>query len=200
LKQSRRAGSTKAGILAALTAFAALCVATSALAAPYSPPSGPAASPEASVPTVYIKDKGGLRFEAPKTIVNGEELAVVNTTNPHKVGPHTFSLVTKGSIPTTAKARQLCFTPHHICKAIAGWHGVKGNGPVKVNPVDVGPEGWSTLGSLSKKGDSWFTGEKPGTSIEQPVDVDTSAGPSRIYFVCAVHPWMHGTINVLPGG
>lgn len=200
MKQSRRAGSTKAGILAALTAFAALCVATSALAAPYSPPSGPAASPEASVPTVYIKDKGGLRFEAPKTIVNGEELAVVNTTNPHKVGPHTFSLVTKGSIPTTAKARQLCFTPHHICKAIAGWHGVKGNGPVKVNPVDVGPEGWSTLGSLSKKGDSWFTGEKPGTSIEQPVDVDTSAGPSRIYFVCAVHPWMHGTINVLPGG
>lgn len=154
-----------------------------------------------TVPTVFIKDgKGGLRFEAPKTIADGEELAVVNTTNPHKVGPHTFSLVTKGSIPKTPKQRQLCFTPHHICKAIAGWHGAKGNGPPKINPVDAGPEGWSTMGSLTKEGDSWFTGEKPGTSIKEKVDVDTSGGATRIYFVCAVHPWMHGSINVLPEG
>lgn len=186
-------------LLVAATAFAVLCVSATALAAPY--PENPSPSPVASVPTVYIKDgKEGLRFVAPKTVVAGEELAVVNQTNPHKVGPHTFSLVTKGSLPKTAKARQLCFTPNHICKAIAAWHGVKGNGPVKVNPVDAGPEGWSTLGSLSKKGDSWFTGEKPGTSIEQPVNVDTSAGASRIYFLCAIHPWMQGSINVLPGG
>lgn len=153
-----------------------------------------------TVPTVFMKDSGGkLFFEAPKTIVNGEELAVVNTTNPHKVGPHTFSLVTKGSLPKTAKARQLCFTPKHICKAIATWHGVKGNGPVKKNPV-IGPNGWSTLGSVTKTGDSWFTGEKPGTSIVEPTAFDTSAGATRIYFLCAIHPWMQGTINVLPGG
>jgi hypothetical protein len=186
-------------LLAIATAIAVLCVCATALAAPYSPPSG--TSPESSVPTVYIKDgKKGLRFEAPKTVVAGEELAVVNQTNPHKVGPHTFSLVTQSSLPKTAKARQLCFTPHHICKAIAIWHGVKGNGPVKVNPAEAGPAGWSTEGSLTEKGDSWFTGEKPGTSFEQPVSVDTSAGPHRIYFLCAVHPWMQGSINVLPGG
>jgi hypothetical protein len=184
-------------LVAAATVVAVLCVSASALAAPYSPPSSTATP---SVPTVVISEKGGLRFEAPKTIVNGEELAVVNTTNPKKVGPHTFSLVTKASIPTTAKGRQLCFTPHHICKAIAAWHGVKGNGPVKVNPAEAGPEGWSTLGSLTKKGDSWFTGGKPGASFEQKVNVDTTAGPTRIYFMCAIHPWMHGTINVLPGG
>jgi hypothetical protein len=153
-----------------------------------------------TAPTVFIKGgKKGLRFEAPKTIADGEELAVVNLTDPHQVGPHTFSLVTKGSVPRTPRQRQLCFTPHHICKAIAGWHGVKGNGPPKENPAEAGPEGWSTMGSLSKKGDSWFTGEKPGGSIVQKVDVDTSGGPTRIYFVCAIHPWMHGTINVLPG-
>lgn len=184
-------------LVVAATVVAALCVSASALAAPYSPPSSTAAP---SVPTVTISEKGGLKFEAPKTIVNGEELAVVNTTNPKKVGPHTFSLVTQGSVPKTAKQRQLCFTPNHICKAIAAWHGVKGNGPVKVNPVEAGPEGWSTLGSLSKTGDSWFTGTKPGSSFEQKVNVDTSAGASRIYFICAIHPWMHGTINVLPGG
>jgi hypothetical protein len=175
-------------IAAATTALVALCAFASVAMA-------------GTVPTVFIKEgKGGLHFEVPKTIADGEELAVVNTTNPHKVGPHTFALVTKGSIPTTPKGRQLCFTPNHICKAIAGWHGVKGNGPVKVNPVEVGPEGWSTMGSLTKKGDSWFTGEKPGTSIKQKVDVDTSAGPTRIYFMCAIHPWMHGSINVLPEG
>ena len=88
-----------------------------------------------SANTVYIKDgKGGLRFVAPKTIVAGEELEVLNETNPKQVGPHTFSLVTKGSIPKTPKARKNCFTPKHICMAIANWHGVKGNGPVENEP------------------------------------------------------------------
>lgn len=146
--------------------------------------------------TVYIKDgKGGLRFEAPKTIVAGQELEVLNQTNPKQVGPHTFSLVTKGSLPKTPNARHNCFTPKHICMSIAQWHGVKGNGPVKVNPVDVGLEGWDTLGSTSKKGDSWFTGSKPNTSIVEKV---SAAAGTRIYFLCAVHPWMQGSIGVLP--
>lgn len=146
--------------------------------------------------TVFIKaGKGGLRFEAPKTIVAGEELEVLNQTNPKQVGPHTFSLVTKGSIPKTPKARQVCFTPKHICMSIAHWHGVKGNGPVKVNPVEAGAEGWDTLGSLTKTGDSWFTGSKPKASIVQKV---TAAAGTTIYFMCAIHPWMHGSIKVLP--
>jgi|SRR5689334_800615 len=145
--------------------------------------------------TVYIKANGGLRFEAPKTIVEGEELEVLNTTNPRQVGPHTFSLVTKGSIPKTPKQRQLCFTPHHICKSIAAWHGVKGEGPPTKNPAKAGEEGWDTLGSLTKPGDSWFTGTKPRASITQQV---TAEAGTTIYFMCAIHPWMHGSIKVLP--
>jgi hypothetical protein len=148
--------------------------------------------------TVVISAKGGLHFEAPKTIVAGEELEVLNTTNPKQVGPHTFSLVTKGSIPKTPNARKNCFTPKHICMSIAKWHGVKGNGPVKVNPAEAGLPGWDTLGSVSKKGDSWFTGEKPGTSFSQPV---SAAAGTTIYFMCAIHPWMHGSIEVVaPAG
>lgn len=146
--------------------------------------------------TVYMKaGKGGLRFEAPQTIVAGEDLEVLNQTNPKQVGPHTFSLVTKGSLPKTPKARQNCFTPKHICMAIAQWHGVKGNGPVKVNPVEAGAEGWDTLGSVTKTGDSWFTGSKPGTSITEKV---TAAAGTTIHFMCAIHPWMQGSIEVLP--
>jgi hypothetical protein len=142
--------------------------------------------------TVYMKaGKGGLRFEGPKTIFAGEELEVLNQSNPKQVGPHTFSLVTKGSLPKTAKARQAC----HICGAIAAWHGAKGEGPPTKNPVKAGEEGWDTLGSSpKKKGDSWFTGEKPGTSFTQNV---TAAAGTTIYFMCAVHPWMQGSVKVL---
>jgi hypothetical protein len=146
--------------------------------------------------TVVITTKGGLHFEAPKTIIAGEDLEVLNTTNPKQVGPHTFSLVTKGSIPKTPKARQTCFTPKHICMAIAHWHGTNGNGPVTKNPAKAGAAGWDTLGSVTKTGDSWFTGEKKsGTSIVQPV---TAAAGTTIYFMCAIHPFMHGSIEVLP--
>jgi hypothetical protein len=152
--------------------------------------------------TVLMKGgKGGLRFVAPKTIGTGEELKVVNQTNPKQFGPHTFSLVTQASLPKTAKARQQCFAKGHICRAIATWHGVKGNGPVTKNPVKVGEAGWDTLGSSnSAKGDSWFTGNKAGTSYTQAVTADVSAGPTRLYFLCAIHPEMQGSINVLPAG
>jgi hypothetical protein len=155
-----------------------------------------AATELGSANTVFIKDgKGGLRFEAPKTIVAGEDLEVLNQTNPRKVGPHTFSLVTKGSIPKTPKAQKNCFTPKHICMAIAKWHGTNGNGPVTKNPAKAGLDGWDTLGSVTKKGDSWFTGEKEsGTSIVQPV---TAAAGTTIYFMCAIHPFMHGSIEVV---
>jgi hypothetical protein len=154
--------------------------------------------PGARVDTVHIVfEKGTLKFVAPESVDQGDYLEVVNETNPKQVGPHTFSLVTKGSIPKTRKQRQLCFTPNHICMAIAGWHGAKGEGPPKVNPVEAGPEGWSTLGSLHKKGDSWFTGLKPEASIVQQV---TASSGTTLYFMCAVHPWMHGKITVLPTG
>lgn len=158
----------------------------------------PTATPPISstAATVFIKAvKGGLRFVAPKTVTAGEELQVVNTTNPKEVGPHTFSLVTESSIPKTPKARQLCFTKGHICKAIARWQGVKGNGPPAINPATAGAEGWDTEGSLTTKGDSWFTGTKPHASIVQQV---TAAAGTTIHFMCAIHPWMHGSITVLP--
>jgi hypothetical protein len=181
-----RTGSVRALILTGLAALVALC----------------ALAPTASAATITIKSgKGGLpRFVAPQTVYTGEELEVVNKTNPKAIGPHTFSLVTQASLPKTAKARQQCFAPGHICQAIARWHGVKGNGPVKKNPAEAGAEGWDTLGSLKVFGDSWFTGNKAGTSFSQPITVDASAGPTKIYFLCAIHSFMQGQTTVLQGG
>jgi hypothetical protein len=179
------------GLSIRLTFVLALAAAASLVLAPALASGATEANPAT---TVYIKDgKKGLRFVAPEFINAGEELTVLNTTNAHKVGPHTFSLVESSLIPKTRKARQRCFTPKHICMAIAHWHGVKGNGPVKQNPAKAGAAGWDTEGNLSKKGDSWFTGLKANASFTQTV---SAAAGTKITFMCAIHPWMHGSIEV----
>jgi hypothetical protein len=151
----------------------------------------------AAAPTIEIKAEGKkLGFFGPTSIVEGEELRIVNKTNPAQVGPHTFTLVTKSSLPKTKPARKNCFTPGHICLSIAEWH--------EFNPktekigkqlVEVGAAGWDKAGSLKSPGDSWFSGEKPGGSVEQVVSA--KAG-TTLYFMCAVHPWMQGSIKVEP--
>jgi hypothetical protein len=159
----------------------------------------PAPAPVAGKTVVkMVLDGKKLGFESPATVYEGETLEVLNETNPRQVGPHTFSLVEKSAVPLTASARKSCFTPKHICLSIATWHGFNPKTEkISVNPVKAGPAGWSTLGNNSgKKGDSWFTGEtKPGTHFSQPV---TAKAGTTLYFVCAIHPWMHGQIKVLP--
>ena len=108
----------------------------------------------------------------------------MNETNQRQVGPHTFSLVAKGTIPKTKNAQKSCFTPGHICMAIAKWHGFNPKTEkISINPVEAGPEGWSTLGNnKGKKGDSWFTGEtKKGTPFSQAV---TAKAGTTLDFVC----------------
>jgi hypothetical protein len=141
--------------------------------------------------------KGKLKFVAPETVTVGDQLQVLNKTNPKQVGPHTFSLVTKGSIPKTRKAQNSCFTPKKICFAIAKWHGFNPKTEKITTPLaKAGPAGWSTMGDATgKKGDSWFTGEKKaGTSVTQEV---TAEAGTTLYFMCAVHPFMHGQVKVV---
>ncbi len=140
---------------------------------------------------------GKLSFEAPEAIYEGDQLEIFNETNPKQVGPHTFSLVEKSTLPKTKTAEKNCFTPGKICFAIAEWQ--------KFNPKtekvgralsQAGPKGWSTEGNTKKVGDSWFTGEtKTGTHITQVV---SAKGGTTLYFMCAIHPFMQGSVKVLP--
>jgi hypothetical protein len=190
-KRSLGNASIKIAVLAAIVAaFAAFGPALA---------TGSAGASASAANTVLIKGskKSPLKFVYPKTIVSGEELTIENESIPKAIGPHTFSLVEESLLPETKPARKKCFTPQHICKAIADWHGVVGEGPVTKNPAKAGKPGWDTEGSLSKNGDSWFTGEKPGTSFTERV---TAAPGTTIHFMCAIHPWMHGSIEVLPKG
>lgn len=159
----------------------------------------PAPAPENGKDVIKMVLKGKkLSFEGPSTVYKGDELEILNETNPKQVGPHTFSLVEKGTLPKTKKAQKGCFTPKHICLSIAEWHGFNPKTEkISINPVEAGPKGWSTAGNnKGKEGDSWFTGEtKKGTHISQTV---TASAGTTLYFVCAIHPWMQGSIKVLP--
>jgi hypothetical protein len=204
MKSIPRIGVGRATVVAALATALALAAFVPTFATGAPPPAGVTPPPGATVDTVFIK--GGfhpgnlLRFVPPATAHTGDYLQVINQTNPHQVGPHTFALVTKNSIPKTKHARKTCFKHGHICRSIATWLGVHGNGPPTVNPSVAGGPGWDTSGSKTTKGDVWFTGNKPNTSIVQQLNVNTSAGPKTIYFQCAIHPFMHGSIEVLPPG
>jgi hypothetical protein len=152
-------------------------------------------TPTEGVTTIEIKMEGKkMGFFGPTTVHEGEVLKVVNTTNPKMVGPHTFSLVTKGSLPKTASARKTCFTPGKICLGIAKWYGLKGEELPKEPLVEAGAEGWDTMGTTTKRGDSYFFSKK-GASVEQIV---TAKAGTTLYFMCAVHAFMQGSIKVLP--
>lgn len=139
--------------------------------------------------------KGKLKFSGPETVYAGEKLEIVNKTNPKQVGPHTFSLVTKGSLPKTRKAMNSCFAPKKICLAIAKWHGFNPKTErISKNVVRVGPAGWSTEGNATnKKGDSWYT-EKKGATFSQAV---TAKAGTSLHYICAVHPEMQGEVEVV---
>lgn len=178
--------------------FAVAIAAVAALSPALATGKGPGPTPN----TVYIEGSRTepLKFVAPETIVNGEELTIVNKTIPKKVGPHTFAMIEPSLFPKTKKERKKCF-PGGACGTIAKWLGVNGpHDPVSINPSKAGKPGWSTEGNNSKTGDVWYTGEKPGREFTQKVNVDTSEGAVTIHFMCAIHPWMQGEITVLPKG
>jgi hypothetical protein len=186
----------RSAVVATVGALAAIVIAGPVRASGGDSATGSEAAPANTV--LMVGTGHSVRFVSPKTIIAGEELTIENRTNSRKVGPHTFSLVDAADIPKSKKQRKLCFTPNHICKSIADWHGVKGEGPPTKNPADYGKKGWDAVGSLKKKGDSWFTGQKPNASYSAPVTVSTANGPQTLTFMCAIHPWMHGSIEVLP--
>ncbi len=160
---------------------------------------GSGAGASSGLPTIVLtgSTEKTLHFVGPKTVNEGEELEVINQTDPRKVGPQTFSLVEASAIPKTKAQRESCAKNGGICKAIMGWHGVRANGSAKTVVVEAGAEGWGTEGGLKAKGDSWFSSKK-GASIRLKVSAGATVAPIKLTFMSAFDPSLRGTITVLP--
>jgi plastocyanin len=93
--------------------------------------------------------------------------------------PHTVTLVDEADLPTDVEEVFGCQAPGEPCGDALAAH--FGGGPV----IDVGSPG------LDAPGDSllFFAGESISATISAP------AG-STLFYLCAIHPWMQGSIIV----
>jgi hypothetical protein len=152
----------------------------------YTNPTGPR--------TIKIVMKGkDPRFKGPKTISKGAKLTIVNKTKAKKIGPHTFTLIKKGSLPKGKKEIKKCEKFElAVCAAVLKAHKANPDtGEVKKPDVDKGKKGWDK--SFGKKGDTWFSPDK-GTKETRKA---SAARGKTLYYFCAVHPFMQGKIKVV---
>ncbi|HMC06531.1 MAG TPA: hypothetical protein VKG89_03955 [Solirubrobacterales bacterium] len=174
---------TRIGLLAAVAIGAAFGVASLASASD-------SAKGTPVVDQIKIKGNTHPHFVFPSSVHVGDQLEIVNKTNPTVIGPHTFSLVKHRLIPNTKREVNRCGHKGHICKAIGRWHK---NGARQLS--QAGSPGWDKQGDLKHRGDSWFTTTTPGTSFQQVV----SAPPGTVlHFMCGIHAFMHGQVLVKP--
>jgi plastocyanin len=96
--------------------------------------------------------------------------------------PHTITVVAQSDVPTDVESVFECQADGNPCAlALAGHLGA--GTPVPV--INVGATG------LDAPGDSLLL--FPGGSVSAVVSAPTG---STLYYLCALHPWMQGTISV----
>lgn len=148
------------------------------------------AAKNAAVIKMEGKKEKDLVFNGPKTVKEGQELKIANGTNPKQVGPHTFSLVKAKFIPETKDEQKKC----EICGPIAEAHKVDfDTGAVGKDSVDKAQEGWDKQFTDKAFGDSWYTEEKNDSQSR----VVTAKAGTKLGYLCAIHPFMSGTIEVV---
>jgi hypothetical protein len=152
---------------------------------------------KASGAVVVTAQKQGkdIFFDAPKTVEKGQVLKFKSKTDPQKIGPHTFSLVTKKSFPQTNQEIKDCGKKlAAICGAVAiEWHEIDlDTGQTGEKVSEAGKNGWDTEGNTKRRGDSVFVGKENG-SFKQTVSAPEG---KTLHFICVVHPFMQGKIKV----
>ncbi|HEX6713765.1 MAG TPA: hypothetical protein VF066_10280 [Thermoleophilaceae bacterium] len=141
------------------------------------------------VPNRYIQD--GLRFD--KDIYKVKSGGTVNFVfTETDEGPHTLTIVRKKDVPKTPRA--LFGSP--VLKKLATAHGAEENSdaPPKFQFLENGVGENGTVPKLDKPGDSGvFMTNKKGEKISFKVGAKKG---TDLYFLCLIHPWMQGEIEV----
>jgi hypothetical protein len=131
-------------------------------------------------PGFYIQDM--LRYTPyTSSVKSGGTISLTAGKGGLGEGPHSFSLVKKSQLPKTAKQINKC----KVCQQIAQEHGADPNSEAPPQkPFIDGGDGFN------KPGDSTFFDGKA-----QKLKVTAKKG-TTLYFMCAIHPWMQGSIKV----
>jgi hypothetical protein len=174
------------GVLVALSALTVVAVGGAA--------SADTASKRATAKITMEKDGRNLLFAGPETVEKGAKLKIENLTSPRKVGPHTFTLVKKGALPSSRNEFKKCARFElPVCAKILKAHEVDPKTfEVGKAEVDNGKKGWDAAFSRARKGDSWYTERKNDTDARK---VSADQGKT-LHFFCLIHPDMQGKIKV----
>jgi plastocyanin len=139
---------------------------------------------ERFVPNRSVSDT--VHFKKDRILIQkGGTVTLVDTSKTD----HTFSLVRRRQVPTTARQVDNCFGKGP-CDEIAVAHGA-------VNPQTGEPQEPTT--PRVNVGKAGFN--QPGDSIVVPAGkrrkIKVTSGQA-LYYICAIHPWMNGAINGRP--
>jgi hypothetical protein len=135
-------------------------------------------------PGFYIQD--GLRFTPYKSSVkSGGTISVTGGKGAFSEGPHSFSLVKKSELPKTAKQVNTC----KVCGTIGEEHGFDPNNEdaPPTHPFVDGGDGFN------KPHDSALIDGENVKALKLKV---TAKKGSTLYYLCAIHPWMQGSVVV----
>ena len=116
------------------------------------------------------------------TIKSGETLTFSHGDKSQE--PHTLSIVNKDEVPDSLDAVFNCGAPGTPCFDVFNQFPSE---PADSTFLDAAGTGAGIDGRL----DTLFI--TPGGSISAPV---TAPSGSTLYFICAIHPWMQGEIDV----
>lgn len=180
-----------------LWASAAATGAAGALGLALVAPAAPAEEAQGGTPTIaMVQDGNQLSFEGPDNINPGENLRIVNQTDPQQIGPHTFSLTQEDIIPKTIGQFKACAKaePGTACRKVFKAHEVNfEKEEIGKKVVDFGKSGWNLMfREQGHQGDSWVALKE---GAEYTAEVSARPGKTLTYF-CAIHPDMQGEIQV----
>ncbi len=112
--------------------------------------------------------------------------------------PHTISIVKASDLPTNVGQVFNCGAPGTVCAAIFACHFPSGFSMGGPPPVIIPTCGNAKFGNLAAVGDSFLI-PPPGVgpaSAQTIMAKITAPSGSVLSYLCAIHPWMQGEINV----
>lgn len=139
-------------------------------------------------PNRYLQDE--LRFAKDVyNIKSGGSITFINTAAGE--GPHTVSIVKKKDLPRTGAQIENCA----ICNKLGQAHGADPNSdaPPKFQFLENGV-GTDQVPNVDRPGDSILSGQ--GQKGEKVTFKVTAKRGTTLYFMCLIHPWMQGKIQV----
>ncbi len=108
----------------------------------------------------------------------------------HTDAPHTVSLVNERDLPTSVPLVFRCAAG--LCRTILNAH--HAFTPAQVSVIEAGAPGLDTPTNSTPPvtvGDSLFVA--PGQTVSAKVSAPSG---TQLYYLCAIHPWMQGEIDV----